>query len=152
MEDIRTTAAVLEAIIAFDDLLSRMAFEIAARYRYMTYKSLMLTLWARHFLGLPEAFSPIPVDRFKGFFNALFLPDSPPDPDTPRQTKASMKEALLTWLSDRSGLALLDISRRLGSTLERLFQDIESELGSVSEVDLDPKYINLFHLSEEVEN
>jgi len=148
MEDIQTTASVLEEIIACDDLLSRISIEITVRYRYMTHKSLILTQWARHFLGLSEAFGPIPIDRFKEFFNVLFLPDRTPDVGTPRQTNPSMKDALLAWLSEASGLSPFDISRRLGSALERLFQEIENELGSVSEEDLDPKYINLFHLTD----
>lgn len=148
MKDIQTTESVLEEIIAFDDLLSRMAVEITVRYRYMTHKSLILTHWARHFLGLSEAFGPIPVDRFKEFFNALFLHDRTPEVDTTRQTNLSIKETLLAWLSEASGLSPFDISRRLGATLERLFQEIENELGSVSEEDLDPKYIYLFHLIE----
>ncbi len=152
MEDIQSTASVLEEIIAFDDLLAHMAIEVTARCRYITHKSLILTVWARHFLGLSETFNPIPTGRFKVFFKAMFLPGGRPAPEKPRKTKASMKEALLSWLSNRTGLATFDISRRLGGTFERLFQELESELGSVSEKDLDPKHIYLFHLSDEAES
>ncbi len=149
MEDIQTTESVLAEIIAFDDLLAHMGIDITSRYRFMTHKSLVLTSWARHSLGLPEAFIPIPVARFKEFFDALFLPDKPLESGNSRQTRTSMKTSLLTWLSDQSGLDPVDISRRLGGTLERLFQEIESELGGVSKEDLDPKHIYLFHLSTE---
>jgi len=146
LEDIRATGSVLDEIVTFDDLLDRMDIQIKTPYRSMTYKSMILTVWVRHCLGMSEAFDPIDVGRFKVFFDDLFLRKSGSEPEKPRQTKTDMKTSLLDWLSVKSGMSSLDISRRLGDTLEDLFQEIESELGSVSKEDIDPKFIYLFHL------
>jgi len=55
-----------------------------------------------------------------------------------------MKESFLSWLSDRTGFANYEISRKLGHTLENLFSEIQSEYGDVSSKDFDPKHIDLF--------
>ena len=146
LEDIRAAGSELDAVIAFDDLLDGMDLQIETPYRFMTHKNMVLTVWARHCLGMSEAFGPIAVDRFKTFFDDLFIREPGSDPEKPRQTKMDTKTSLLDWLSLKSGMPSLDISRRLGDTLEDLFQEIESELGSVSKEDIDPKFIYLFHL------
>jgi len=149
LEDIRSTGSVLDGIIAFDDLLDRMDIQINTPYRLMTHKNMVLTVWARHCLGMPEAFEPIPVDRFRAFFEDLFLREHGSDPEKPRQTETDRKTSFLDWLSLKSGLAAIEISRQLGNTLEGMFQEIEDELGSVSKDHIDPKFIYLFYLKTE---
>ena len=145
LEDIRKTEAVLNEIIAFDELLSLMAIQITERsYRFMTQKSLILTLWTRHRLGLSEGPVPLTINEFKQFFDDLFITDNGPDIHKPRKTRVSLKEELMQWLSEKSGLSPFEISRSLGKTLESLFLEIESELGSVAKEDLHPRYIHLF--------
>jgi len=48
------------------------------------------------------------------------------------------------WLSERTGFANYEISRKLGHTLENLFSEIQNEYGDVSSKDFDPRYIDLF--------
>ena len=59
-----------------------------------------------------------------------------------------MKGRFLDWLAANTDLRDFEITERLGATLENLFEEIESELGSVNVEDLQPRYIQLFLLAE----
>ena len=70
IEDIRKAENVLNEIIAFDDLLYLMTIKFEAiADRAITYKNLILTLWARHYLGLSEGLAPLSLDELKTFFD-----------------------------------------------------------------------------------
>lgn len=142
-DDIRITEAVLNDMIAFDRLLSLtdISFE---RFpgRFITHKNLVLTLWARDRLALPEDVLYLHTDEFKRFFDDLWQSE-----EMPRKTKPSMKESFLSWLSHKTGLSAYEISSETGHILERLFNEIEGEYGGVSTGDLDPRYIHLFLVS-----
>ncbi len=141
--DISETEKILKEIISFDDLLSLMTIRLEpVSDRFLTHKKLLLTLWARHYLGLavePNALIPFTLDEFKRFFNDLFTGEK-----KPRKTSLAMKESFLNWISDQTGLDPYEISQRVGQTLENLFNEIESEYGEVAVKDLDPRYIHLF--------
>ena len=140
IEDIKCTEKILNEIIAFDRLLSHITVNLASPYGgSLTYKNLVLTLWARHHLGLSDILIPLNIDEFKMFFDNLWA-----DGEKPRKTNILMKESFLKWLSEKTSLDPYDISRELGQTMENLFSEIESEYGSVSKKDLNPKYIHLF--------
>ncbi len=140
MVDIKETKNVLNEIIAFDELLSLISIEPdPVANGYLTYKNFMLTLWARHYLGLSERLLPLTIDEFRCFFDDLWT-----DKEQPRKTSLSMKESFLDWLSDKTGLTHYEISQKLGQSLENLFNEIEDEYKEVSVENLDPKYIHLF--------
>jgi len=140
MEDIRATDNVLTEIILFDDLFSLMAINPEpVTDRFLTHKNFILTLWARDCLGLSEEIEPLSLDEFKRLFDDLWA-----DKKKPYKIRQSMKESFLSWLSDRTGFANYEISRKLGHTLENLFGEIQSEYGEVSSKDFDPRYIDLF--------
>jgi hypothetical protein len=140
IEDIKYTEKVLNEIIAFDRLLSHITVNLAPPYNAsLTYKNLVLTLWARHHLGLSDALIPLNIDEFKIFFDNLWESGA-----KPRKTNILIKESFLKWLSENTGLDPYDISMELGQTMENLFSEIESEYGSVSKKDLNSKYIHLF--------
>ncbi|MDM8523106.1 DUF6178 family protein [Desulfococcaceae bacterium HSG8] len=143
-EDIRITGSVLDRIIAFDNLLSLTGIEIEnIPDRFMTFKSFVLTLWVRHYLGLAEELIPLEPEEFRHFFDDLWSGS-----EKPRKTKLSMKESFLNWLSDKTGSDAYDITRNAGETLEDIFNEIESEYGEVSGKDIDPRYIHLFLLNK----
>lgn len=150
IEDIRKAEKVLNEIIAFDDLFSLMTikFEVSGD-RAITYKNLILTLWARHYLGLSEELAPLSLDELKTFFDDLLIISQESKKDKQRKTGISMKESFLNWVSEKSGLNIYEITQRLGQTLENLFNDIESEYGAVAKKDLDPKYIYLFLVKQD---
>jgi len=143
-EDIPQTEGALDAIMAVDDLLSLMTITIKpiSANKSLNHKNLVLTLWARDYLNLSKDIRPLTLDEFKRLFKSLWL-----DEKTPRKIQQPVKTSFLNWLVQETGLSADEISFRLGDIFEKLFNEIESEYGSVSGADLDPKYIHLFLLS-----
>jgi len=143
-EDIPQTEGALDAIMAFDDLFSHMNITIkpVSANTLLNHKNLVLTLWARHYLGLSSDLLPLTRDEFKSLFNALWI-----DENAPRKIQPPLKTSFLNWLAEETGRDAGDIALRLGDTFETLFNEIESEYGYVSDADLDPKYIQLFLIS-----
>ena len=140
IDDIKKTENILNEIIAFDELFSLISIEPdPATKGYLTYKNFILTLWARHTLGLSEKLISLTFDEFRGFFDDLWA-----GKEQPRKTSLSIKESFLDWVSSKTGLVHYEISQRLGQSFENLFSEIESEYGKVSRNDLDPRYIHLF--------
>ena len=149
LEDVKTTEDNFNQIKAVDDLLSLMTIDIdrPSSYGFLTYKNLILTLWAKHCLALPaEKLKPIALNVFKPFFEEL-LPAQPVESaDRIRRIPQQMKQSFLDWLEADTGLKDFEITERLGHTLEELFEEIENEMGQVAASDLDPRYIQLFLL------
>ncbi len=148
LADISQTETELSKIIAFDDLFSLMNIRLGGfqNQGFLSYQNLLLTLWAEHHLGLHQAgkaFAPLPLARFQGFFRELWQAGPPP-----RRINDTMRELFLAWLARRSGLATYEISERMASALEQLFEDIEQELGSVRATDLDPRHIQIFMITK----
>ncbi|MEA3429149.1 MAG: DUF6178 family protein, partial [Thermodesulfobacteriota bacterium] len=112
--------------------------------RTITYKNLILTLWARHYMGLSEELEPLSLDELKTFFDDLLITPQKSKKYKQRKTSISIKESFLNWLSEKTGLNIYEINQRLGQALENLFNAIESEYGGVAKKDLDPRYIYLF--------
>jgi len=147
-EDIDETAAVLEEIIAFDHLLSLLTVDIARRHdRFLTHKSLILTLWARNVLELSDELDPIPLKDFERFYDLFFEPQETDPSAKPRKARIPMKADFLQWLAKKSGMDQMDLSHKLGKTLENLFLEVEEEYGNVSPNDLDPGLIQHFLVS-----
>jgi hypothetical protein len=143
--DITETETILNDIVAFDDLLSLMSINLAplSSYGFLTFKNLILTLWARHVCGLSGDPHPLTLSQFKGFFDQLG-----PTATKPKKISQAMKESFLNWLCARSSLKDYEIAEKLGQVFENLFTEIESEYGTVSAEDLDPRYIHLFLLEK----
>lgn len=150
LEDIQATEDIFNQIKAVDQLLSMMTIELAhpASYGFLTYKNLMLTLWARHYLKLPaKPLQAIPLKDFKPFFNDLLSGRPDPGAEKQRAIPQAMKNHFLNWLAAETGLKDFEITEGLGRTFENLFAEIESELGMVATRDLDPKYVLMFLLT-----
>jgi hypothetical protein len=148
-EDIQAAENIFNQIMTVDKLLSQLNFQLAhpASYGFLTYKNLVLTLWARHYLKIPtQPLQSVPLNDFKPFFNEL-LPGRPDSgAPKPRTVPQAMKNHFLNWLAVDTGLKDFEITQRLGRTFEDLFTEIESELGRVVAQDLDPRYIQMFLL------
>ncbi len=147
LADIRTTGAVLEQIIAFDDLLALMGIHSLSMetQTFLTYQNLVLTLWANHVLGMdedPGTPRPLSLEQFKDFFQTLWQ-----DGPLTRTIRQSRREVFLGWLAQRCDLSTMQISDRMGAALEQLFSLVESELGAVALDKLDPRYIQLLLFS-----
>ncbi len=139
--DIKETETELDDIIAFDDLISSMSINLKplSSYRFLSHKNLILTLWARHHLNLPEEPDPLAVDEFKSFHALLFS-----GKEKTKKIGQPMKEYFLKWVAERTGTNDFELSKSLGEVFEKLFSEIEIEYGQVSLKDLDPRYIHLF--------
>jgi hypothetical protein len=150
VEDIRESEAIFDQVVAVDDLLSVMNIEMdpPARYGFLTYKNLLLTLWARQDRRLKgEKLKPLTRKQFVPFFEKL-LPQ-PIESGVPEARKIpdEMKTAFLNWLAAETGLKDYEITDRLGQTFEDLFNEIESEYGRVAAADIDPRFVHLFLVS-----
>jgi len=147
MTDIRRTRAALRRAMAFDDLFSCLTVDLLPppKQVLITYKNLLLTLWARHRLGLSATPEPIPMDRFQPFFIELWeIAEAGAAP----AVRESHKTEFLRWLAKESGFTEPEISRNLGKSLEHLFAEIADEYGRLSPMDLEPRFINLFLIGD----
>ncbi len=159
MTDIQKTEEAVSDIIRFDTLLSVLdiSFEPLSSY-FVTYKNLLLTVWARAQLGLDSRLLPIEIDRFRVFFQTIFE-ESPESPGKGTQTGEQAKKRItvnakttfVNWISAKTGWMDNEITNRYGSIFNKLFQEIENEYGSVSAKDLDPRYVRLFLLQQDKE-
>jgi len=140
LSDVAESSRVLEAAIAFDDLMSRMNVDVSQVHDlFLNHKKVILTLFARYRLGLTEEVAPLPFDDFMRFFKSIWM-----ERKRPRKTDILIKESFLSWVSERSVIKSTEITRLLGQTFENLFAEIENEYGGIAFKDLDPRYISLF--------
>ncbi len=146
LAEIQAERAVLDNLIALDDLLGRMALPVV-KNRFITYKKYLLTVWARQWLGLSEEMVPIDLAQFKRFYAALWTPGG-----EARRVGKVMKGAFLDWLAANSGRQPDEITASLGPVLEALFDGIESEYGAVAAHHLDPRWTPLFWVQRHPED
>jgi hypothetical protein len=143
MADIDATEKVLSQVIAMDELFGLMGdIPIPLGRSLVTWKSLMLTLWARHTIGIEDGGLAIPKAAFRGFYEALW---EGPLPD--RRISDAARERFLAWLAGAARLDTYALSRKFQETFEALFETVENEYQAVSEADLDPRHVHLFMLS-----
>jgi hypothetical protein len=144
MTDIAASEKVLEQVIALDELLGLMddfPFQPPPG-RLVTWKSLMLTLWARHATGYEGSRLALPLEVFRPFYGELWEGRLPS-----RRISDAAKERFLAWLAHATRLEAYALSRKFRETLEELFDTVENEYQAVSEAHLDPRHIHLFMLS-----
>jgi hypothetical protein len=150
LEDIRKTEKIFNQIVSVDDLLALMNIKIdsTSRYGFLTYKNLLLTLWARRYCRLKSTLlKPLTLKQFHPFFEKLLPGRVDSGDESGRKIPEEMKTAFLNWLSAETGLKDYEITDRMGQTFADLFNEIESEYGRVSPKELDPRFVNLFLLS-----
>jgi hypothetical protein len=144
LADVKQTRFALKEAMAFDDLLSRMSIDTNFFHKefFITHKNLLLTLWARHGIGLSYEPKPIEIKDFKRFYNGLWGKTG-----SGVFVKEERKTDFLHWLAKQSRLSEVEISKNLGRAMERLFEEIVTEYGNVKFKDLDPRFVQLFMIS-----
>lgn len=144
LADIEQTQSLLEAVTAFDDLLSKMdiVLEPLDSYGYVGHYNLVLTLWARQILDVAGKIRPLSIEDIRKFFIYLWGAH-----EKPYIVSDENKEHFLRWVSGEAGLPEHDISRTLGQTFETLFKNLAEEFSNVSPRDLELKYVQGFFLS-----
>lgn len=147
LKDIEKTQGILKHIQDVDRLFSLMDIaNIKVNDRFVTWKNLILTLWARDYLEQPDKIEPVELDLFKSFYKDLWESSSFGQDLQAKKIRVNMKSLFLEWISKKTGLEVYEISEKTGEIFESLFNEIEQEYGQVSEKNLDPKYITLFLL------
>lgn len=147
-DEIRATGRSLDQVAAIDGLLADMDTPMAGieEERLVTYKNLLLTLWARASLKLPPMDGQtrsiaVPLSDFRHFFKALWT-----DRQGFRVIGDEKKANFLHWAARASGQPPADLSDRLGRVFEALFDELENELAPVRSGNLDPRHVHLFLL------
>ena len=149
MADVALTGQVFRQVQAIDRLMARMNIELnpPGEYRFLTWKNVLLTLWARHRLGLKEQkLNPMALKPFMDFFSELLPGEPPTDSAGSRRIPDSLKTAFMQWLTQDTGIRDYEISEKLGGIFEDLFGEIEAEYGRVAAQNLDPRFVQLFLL------
>ena len=148
-EDIFESAAIFNQIKEMDNLLSRVSINLRSlsSYGFITYKNLILTLWAAHECNrTTNKLEPIPLKEFISFYKEL-LPGKPePAAIEQRRVPLQVKETFLNWLAADSGLSKNEIVEKTGPTFEALFKELEEEYERVAAEDLVAEHVNLFLL------
>jgi len=147
-EDIDRSQRELEQMQMFDRLLERLdpTFPSALKSGFLSYKNLLLTLWVRHRLSLPEEACQLTTQQFQPFFQELFQQDPAPSTSDRRRIDDALRTDFLQWLADRTSHPAADLSATIGSSLEALFAELEESYGRVSPDHIDPRYISHFLL------
>jgi hypothetical protein len=150
LADIRATQSILNQIVRFDQILGAMTNDLTLflqsvpSRQHLSYKNLILTRWAQFYIGLSGDNVPVPMDRFVQFFHDLFGKSAESGAVKPGRIRKAMKSSFLRWLSEKTGWTASELTERSGPEMERLFAELEADLGGVSEADLDPRFIQLF--------
>lgn len=149
LKDIHTARRQLQQVQAFDRLLDRMGVERPARQRFghLTYKSVLLTLWARSALGLADALRPIALDAFLPFWESLFEAGQS-DKAGGRMIRPTGPEAFQQWLVRRAKQKSQDLESTIGPVVVALFKELQEEYGRVSADAIDLRYISHFLLEK----
>lgn len=149
LAEIVETGRQLARVRDFDRLLDAMHIDLPPRgqFGHLTYKSVLLTLWARSTLGLPEALQPIPLEAFESFWESLFREAAPPGA-TARKIADRHHAALREWLAHRAGQDPAALADRIGPALVALLDELQEEYGRVSRTTIDPRYISHFLLED----
>ncbi|RLC03180.1 MAG: hypothetical protein DRH90_12030 [Deltaproteobacteria bacterium] len=140
-EDLRTIESLLDRIMSLDKLFDLQEIEESQEQTHppLTYKNLLLTMWAAHCRGSSKAIH-IPLKEFKTFFTALWDSQDPP------AIKTEVKTSFAEWIAATSGLDLDEISSQYGTIFTELFKEIEREYAQVVVDDLDPRFIHMFRV------
>jgi hypothetical protein len=139
IEEVIECQRELDEVIAVDDLLSQLFSQddlasLTTAFSPVTFKSLLLTGWARHQLGLRDSFQSLSEKELKVFFAGPFV-------------GKEAKQAFWQWLENRCGMASKELAERVGRPLDHLLTELEEEYGAVSPRDLDVRYVKLLHVA-----
>lgn len=139
LEDIEQSKHALDKIMALDAIFSKMNTTIrpCLGQNNLSCENLMLTPWARDYLGLPPDCSPLNVEQLADFFKNLFNPLSKKIPDP-------IKQNFLKWLTNKTSQSLELLTDTAGHALTEIFTDLESRYGAVAPADIDPRHIYMF--------
>lgn len=140
--DIKNTDDTLEKIAAVDHMLGKIKIDISTfTYGFLTWKTLVLTLWAKDRIGLPLNLEAISTREFKDFFAALFQ-----QPENAEKNFQIQTGDLVFWVAEQCGVKEKELPPELAEVLRDLIMELEDEYGRVRSGDIDPRFIPHFLL------
>lgn len=138
---ITETSLILKKIIALDTVLDKLDVNVQSfEQGVLTYKTLILTLWAKNRLDLEPTLAPIDTEQFRKFFKAFF---SRPDPEKSDDIRFN---DLNLWVCEATEIRLEDLPEEFADVLADLIKELEEEYSSVNPKDIDPRFIPHFIL------
>ena len=146
LADIAAAGRVLDEIAAVDRLLAQLPIAIGSGPGFvapLTWKSLLLTLWARRRLALEPVLKPLTLAELKSFFSQLWTKGRP------RRIRQAVKTLLMDWLAQTSGQNRDTLSTDLAPVLDALCTEIEDEYAVVATKNLDPRFIPHFLVTKD---
>ncbi|MDY0376518.1 MAG: DUF6178 family protein [Desulfobacterium sp.] len=139
--EVEVTDRELTGLIALDRVMESLNPDLSSVPRTgLTFKSILLTLWARDRLGLDPRFEPIECSVFTPFFVELFSGGASGTIDGFRL------EDFTGWIVHRSGMDLDWVAGNLGDVIGEMFDRLYREYGEVAAADLDPRFVTDFFL------
>ena len=143
LSDIKATNKILNQIIAMDTAIGKLSFNIKSfKEGVLTYKTLILTLWAKDRLNLEPTLEPIDTKIFKDFFIALFSKS-----DSGETGQIQLNDLIL-WISETTGIDETELEEGLLEVLADLIKELETEYSAVDPKDIDPRFIPHFLLQK----
>jgi hypothetical protein len=143
LSDILSTDRTLGQIIALDTVLGKLSVDIKSfEEGILTYKTLILTLWAKDRLHEAATLEPIDTELFKRFFTALFSTSKTDE------THHIPLNDLMIWTCEATGMAETDLPEQFLEVLTDLIHELEAEYGSVTPGNIDPRFIPHFLLQK----
>ncbi len=143
LADINYTQNALDQVMALDSFLASLDIDIKTfQEGVLTYKTFILTLWAKNRLSLPLTLEPIQVDTFKDFFIALFSNTA----DLNNETETIQLNDLILWASEVSDTLDTDLPPPLKTIFSDLIKELEDEYAAVEPQNIDPRFISHFIL------
>ena len=148
------TDKILIQITHLDRILGQLPFNIDSfTHGVLTYKSLILTLWARNRLGLDDiahcSLNPIDPNRFRPFFAALFASDTPGKIDDPKVRDLALWVSEVLDHSGNDDKNQEHLPEPFLALLSSLMEEIGEEYGHVAQGQMDPRFIPHFLLAPE---
>lgn len=141
LKDVNKTIHSLDQIIAIDSLLKQFDIDIQTfNQGILTYKTMILTLWAKNRLNLPENLEPILTQEFRPFFKELF------NSQTQTAKDPNPLDDLFFFIQEKTGVQKEELSEAGQQAITDLMLEIEQEYGIVDPVDIDPRFIPHFLL------
>ncbi len=117
------------------------------RYGHLTYKNVLLTLWARSAIGLADTLRPIAAEAFRPVWASLFEA-APDESAVGRRIGNTSREAFRQWLARRAKQGWQGLEPVIGPLAEALLSELEAEYGRVSAAAIEPRYIAHFLLEK----
>lgn len=144
LDEVAETRRELERVIRLDRLFLALHHHLDLAQQanqFVTWKSVLLTLWAREVLGLDPLLIPIDLDRFHSFYRTLWRAEGR------ARIRDAVRTAFLDWVAKTAEMDLHALSADYGTLFEELFNELEQEYGDVSGETLDARFMRHFLIS-----